>query len=184
MIVHRTDNDVHQKREGKETAGALMSHFIDDFLEPMTERWGIHKYRMLPEIQDTHVDQVVTLAGGSKFPEVFAAEFAVEMAKHMPAMAAAAAVSQDNEPPPSHCLLQPLLLQMNLQLICDGVSENSTADELDHVNVVARAPLGPTMLGVHAESGSFQIIIEDSAIRCNKKLPLGHAVVMLSLIHI
>ena len=125
IIVHRTDNDVHQKREGKETAGALMSHFIDDFLEPMTERWGIHKYRMLPEIQDTHVDQVVTLAGGSKFPRVFAAEFAAEMAKHMAARAAAAVVSQDNEPPPSHCPLQPLLLQMNLQLICDGVSENS-----------------------------------------------------------
>ena len=100
-IVHRTDNDVHQNSDWVETAGASLSQFIDDFLEPMTERWGIHKYRMLPDIQDTHVDQIITLAGGSRFPEVFAAQFAREMAKHSGALAASALVSQPNELPPS-----------------------------------------------------------------------------------
>ena len=155
-----------------------LSHFIDDFLEPMTEHWGIHKYRMLPEIQDTHVDQLITLAGGSKFPEVFASQFAHEMAKHR----RAALVSQPNEPPPSQCPLQPVLNQLNLQLVCDDVVENSTAPELGDVSVVARAPLSHTMLGVHAESGAFQLVIEDSHIRCNKKLPLGHAVVMRTVL--
>ena len=100
------------------------------------------------------------------------------MAKHSGALAASALVSQPNELPPSQCPLQPVLDQLNLQLVCDDVVESSTASELGEVSVVARAPLGHTMLGVHAESGTFQLVIEDSCIRCNKKLPLGHAVVM------
>lgn len=133
MIVHRTDNDVHQKREGKETPGELMRQFISDFLEPMTTRWGIHQYCMLPHIQDTHVDQVVTLAGGSKFPRAFAAQFGVEMAKHRAAVAMLP-VSQDDEPPPSQCPQQPLLDQMNLRLICNDVLENSNFPVVNAAN--------------------------------------------------